>query len=221
MGASEISVAEGYDVWASTYDEVANATRDAAMAKVRQWTAHFADKAVLEIGCGTGLNTEHLATHAAKVTAIDLSSGMLAVAARKFATAHVELLQADLRAGLPGGANTYDTVIEALVLEHVEDLTPVFAETFRVLRPGGVMLACELHPYRQLLGKQARFGIGGTEVTIKAYRHSISDFANAATDAGFRISQMEEDADISGEPRLFSLIATKPYSGTRPRMRRP
>jgi ubiquinone/menaquinone biosynthesis C-methylase UbiE len=210
MSATEISVAEGYDAWASTYDEVANRIRDEAMAKVRQWTSHFAGKTVLEIGCGTGLNTEHLAAHAARVTAIDFSEGMLAIAARRVVSPKVELRRHDLMTGLPGGPETYDTVLETLVLEHIEDLAPVFREAFRVLRPGGVLLTSELHPYQQAQGKQARFAAPGGEVLIEAYGHTISDFANAAIGAGLRLVRLEEDADPAGEPRLFSLVAEKP-----------
>ena len=211
MSPIEISVTDGYDAWAATYDEVANATRDAAAAKIRDWTPLFERRSVLEVGCGTGLNTEHLAAHATRVTAIDLSPGMLAVAAGRVAGApHVKLLQADLRRALPGESGTYDVVVETLVLEHIADLEPVFAEAFRVLRSGGLMVTSELHPYRQLLGGQARFEVGGGEVKIEAYRHTISDFANAAVDAGFRLTWMDEDTDPSGDPRLFSMIATKP-----------
>jgi ubiquinone/menaquinone biosynthesis C-methylase UbiE len=50
-----------------------------------------------------------------------------------------------------------DLVIGNLILEHVSNVAPIFAEAARVLRPGGVMYSCELHPYRQLRGGQAHF----------------------------------------------------------------
>jgi len=209
--APAISVAAGYDAWASTYDTAPNATRDAGMRRLRLWTPHFSGKSVLELGCGTGLNTAHLAESAQAVTAIDLSTRMLAEAAKRVRADHVDFLCLDLLAGLPFEDSSYDVVVETLVLEHVSDLGSVFTEVFRLMRPGGQFLMSELHPYRQLRGKQARLeAADGSEILIEAHRHSASAFVNGALEAGFTVSSLDEDYDEVGFPRLFSLTLVKP-----------
>jgi SAM-dependent methyltransferase len=209
--AAALSVAAGYDAWASTYDTAPNATRDAGMLRLRRWTPHISGKSVLELGCGTGLNTVHLAENAQDVTAIDLSTQMLAEAAKRVRADHVNFLCLDFLAGLPFEDSAYDVAVETLVLEHVADLGPVFAEMFRLVRPGGAFLLSELHPYRQLRGTQARLeAADGSEILIEAHRHSASAFVNGALEVGFTVSSLDEDYDEVGFPRLLSLTLVKP-----------
>jgi ubiquinone/menaquinone biosynthesis C-methylase UbiE len=201
-----LSVADGYDRWAPTYDRVANSTRDAATNRLLNWASFFRGKDVLELGCGTGRNTALIAQWAASVAALDFSAGMLSEAARRPDCSGVRFLTHDVTTALPSETATHDVVLESLVLEHIRELAPVFSEVFRVLRPGGDFFGSELHPYQQSLGKQARFQPPGSteEVLIEAHRHSDSEFVNVALAAGFHVLQLEEDEDPTGALRLFS-----------------
>jgi len=97
------------------------------------------------------------------------------------------------------------------VLEHIPDVTSVFLETVRVLRPGGTAFFCELHPYRQLRGSQARFADpeSGETVYVPAYIHTVSEFVNAGIDAGLQLrvigEHLEPAAETGSPPRLLSL----------------
>jgi malonyl-CoA O-methyltransferase len=96
-----------------------------------------------------------------------------------------------------------------LVLEHVEHLEPVFAGAARVLRATGEFFVCELHPARQLQGKQARFTNvkTGKEKLVTAFLHHIDDYLRAGAAAGFELVKLTEwrDADATMEsPRLLS-----------------
>lgn len=206
-----LSVSEGYDQWAPSYDTVPNATRDAAAARVLAWSDRFQGRKVLELGCGTGRNTSLIARNAASVTGLDFSQGMLARARRRPGCRGVRFQHHDLTAGLPFAAAQYEVVLESLVLEHFEDLGGIFREVQRVLDVGGHFLGSELHPHRQLIGKQARFQIPGSadEVLIEAHQHTVSEFVNSALSAGFEVAQLDEDNDPSGAPRLFSFCFLK------------
>jgi len=204
--AEPLDVRSGYDLWAPGYDQAPNRTRDAAMARFRTWTDRFRNARVLELGCGTGLNTEHLADHARAVVALDFSEAMLERAKSRLHGRGVEFLSRDLALGLPFADANFDVVVETLVLEHLPELGPLFAEAARVLRPGGRLLLAELHPYRQLLGRQARIETADGEATlIRAFTRSVSDFVGAGLGAGFTLKAMTEDFDPSGEPRLLGL----------------
>ncbi len=101
-----------------------------------------------------------------------------------------------------------------LVLEHVAALHPVLAEAHRVLRPGGLLFLCELHPYRQICGAQAQFQGEEGLVLVETYPHAVSDYVNAALDSGFGLVRLGEwqDADLGSErvfqapPRLLSML---------------
>jgi ubiquinone/menaquinone biosynthesis C-methylase UbiE len=93
-------------------------------------------KDVLEVGCGTGLILERLATRCHTAKGVDLSEGMLEKARARgldvrFATA----------TDLPFEDETFDVVCSFKVLAHVPEIGKALAEMARVTRKGGHVLA--------------------------------------------------------------------------------
>jgi SAM-dependent methyltransferase len=77
---------------------------------------------VLELACGTGLWTRHLAAHAAHVTAVDASPEVIALnQARLPGATNVSYEVADLFAWRPRPAASYDAVVFTYWLSHVPD----------------------------------------------------------------------------------------------------
>jgi SAM-dependent methyltransferase len=98
--------------------------------------AECAAARVLDAGCGTGDFTERLHHAAARVTALDLSPRMAALASSRGLDSFV----ADI-AALPFLTGTYDCVVANRVLYHLPDLDRGVAEIARVLSPGGALVA--------------------------------------------------------------------------------
>lgn len=200
-----------YDRWAHSYDSDRNATRDLDALVVRRALAP-AGMDVLEVGCGTGKNTQWLAEDARSVTGMDFSPEMLARARTRVTSPHVRFVQHDVRERWPVHDASMDLVIGNLVLEHVQDLEPVFREGARVLRPGGRLFFCELHPYRQLAGGQAHFtdSRSGETVHVIAHVHTVSEYVNGGLAAGLTLESLGEwleDAAAAGAPpRLLSTL---------------
>ena len=94
---------------------------------------------VLDVGCGGGLLAEEFARLGCTVTGVDPSEASLA-AAREHAAGQglaIEYRRARGEA-LPSPDASFDLAYCCDVLEHVDDLRQVIAETARVLKPGGV-----------------------------------------------------------------------------------
>jgi malonyl-CoA O-methyltransferase len=212
-------VAAAYDRWAATYDVDPNRTRDLAAAVLRQSDLQLAGRDVIEVGCGTGRNTVWLADRAASVQAMDFSEGMLRQARAHVVSPHVRFLQHDIRSAWPIADASADIVLAMLVLEHIEHLDPVLTEAARVLRPDGELFLCELHPVRQLLGRQARFTDPRTGETerIAAFLHDVSDYVNGGVQAGCALLRLGEWRDAGAArtdpPRLISARFRK-YAST-------
>jgi ubiquinone/menaquinone biosynthesis C-methylase UbiE len=205
-------VAEAYDRWSRRYDDDHNATRDLDARVVRQSPLHLSGARVLELGCGTGKNSAWLATHARELVALDFSPGMLDVAQRRVRAAHVRFVEHDITRPWPVDSGSWDVVVGNLVLEHVRDLAPIYAEAARVLRPGGQLFLCELHPYRQLRGGQAHFEDAETKqiVPVTAFEHSVSEYVHGGLAAGLTLralgEHLEESAPADAVPRLVSVL---------------
>lgn len=206
-------VSAAYDRWAATYDSDANRTRDLDALVVRRAAPDVTDRDVVELGPGTGKNTLWLAERAQSVIGLDASPGMLAVARTRVTAGHVRFLEHDIQTVWPAGDESADVVIGNLVLEHVERVGHVFAEAARVLRQGGVVFICELHPIRQFLGARAHFVDAESRIVeIPVVRHTVSEFVNAGLNAGLTLDRLDEWSDdgvLDAPPRLLSLCFSK------------
>lgn len=115
---------------------------------------------ILDIATGTGDVAFDLARRfpEARITGVDLSAGMLAVAAKKLAAApegvrgRVAFRQADCLA-LPFGDGSFDTVTVAYGVRNFQELEKGYREMHRVLRPGGTLCVIELSRPQGVLTK--------------------------------------------------------------------
>ena len=212
MVATRAEVAKSYDLWSAVYDADKNATRDLDAIVVRRASLNFKGRDVLELGSGTGKNTVWFASQARSVIAMDFSVGMIARAHERAGGMPVRFVQHDVCDPWPVESRSVDLVVANLILEHVHDLEPVFFEANRVLRPGGQLYFCELHPYRQLTGAQAQFTdpSTGETVLVTAHVHTISEYVNGAIRAGFQVREiqeaLEDDAPADAPPRLIAML---------------
>lgn len=207
-----MSIQQAYNEWSASYDTDENRTRDLDRQSLRERLAGLHFESILEVGCGTGKNTEFLVQVGKHVHALDFSEGMIGKAREKVQAPNVEFAIADLTRKWPGEDAAYDLIVCSLVLEHIEDLTFIFSEAARVLKSGGRFAIHELHPFRQYEGKKARFNQGGETLEIPAFVHHISDFTHAASRSGLTLVKLDElwhTADQNKPPRLVSFLFEK------------
>ncbi|EFN57612.1 hypothetical protein CHLNCDRAFT_142692 [Chlorella variabilis] len=208
---------KAYDRYAATYDllDGGDAAEQLGFPALRQQLLRRAQGAVLETAIGTGLNLPFYDTAAlASLTAIDLSSGMLARArqrAEQLGMADsVQLVQADvehLQEALGGRA--FDTVVDTFSLCVFPDPGAAIREMAACLRPGGVLLLLE--------HSRSEFGPLGwyQDVTAPAvmaagkgcrWNDNVSQHVEAA---GLKIKRVERH--VAG--LIVSVVAVKPSVG--------
>lgn len=167
----------------------------------------------MELGCGTGKNTAFLTQIARKILAIDFSPGMLQQAKAKIKSDNVFFVVADLTKPWPCKDEAFELIVCNLVLEHIEDLDPVFAQVSRALKSGGEFFLSELHPFRQYKGTKANFRTEHEAIEINAFVHHLSDFTQSARANGLSLRIMKEwwhEEDENKLPRLVSFMFEKP-----------
>jgi ubiquinone/menaquinone biosynthesis C-methylase UbiE len=113
--------------------------------------ARFAGaRRALDAGAGTGRYVATLGAAGLIPTGVDISRGMLAVAAAKLG-ADVRLVHADIRS-LPFEAASFDLAVAARVLGHVADVEVALADIARTVVVGGGLIVTELdwdHAFEQ------------------------------------------------------------------------
>ncbi len=100
----------------------------------------------LDLACGTGDIAFGLAAAGARVTGLDITTGMLHLARRRPEAAylHLRLVAGDMTA-LPFPDASFPLVTMGYGLRNVPDLPGALAEIHRVLAPGGQMLSLDFN----------------------------------------------------------------------------
>ncbi len=179
-----------YNAWAKTYDEDINSTIYIDELYFHKFWGNLNNKKALEIGCGSGRNTQKLVQANHNIIAIDISKSMLEKAKLKTINHYVNFICGDY-IKLEISDNDFDFAIISLVLEHIEDLNKVFAKVFANLKNGASLFISEIHPQRMQNGSGARFidKESNVEIRAKSFVHNEQDFENAAKMVGFEMIQ--------------------------------
>ena len=129
-----------WDKWAPAYDKQIAFFERIQFGGCREWICSRASGHVLEIAVGTGRDLPFYPP-GVRVTGIDLSPAMLAIARQRAADVgiDVELREGDAEA-LDFPDATFDTVLCALSLCTIPHPATAIAEMARVLQPGGKLL---------------------------------------------------------------------------------
>src|SRR5581483_594157 len=116
--------------WAAYLEQVCLPLHGAALdaARVTRGTR------LLDAGCGAGLLALLASLRGARVTALDASAGLLAVARQRLPAADVR--EGDLEA-LPFADASFDAVTAVNSLFYAADMAAAMRELVRVVRPGG------------------------------------------------------------------------------------
>lgn len=173
-----VDITEGYDMWASRYDETPNPLMVIEEKAVAPFISDVTGKRAVDIGCGTGRYCVLLARRGAHVVGIDSSPGMLEQARQKIAPD----CRFDVRCGtaetLDFPDEHFDLAVSAFTVGHLLTLEPVFTEAARVLKSGGQIVISDFHPYWVVSGHNYSefFDKTGQQYRIPVYPHLIEEY---------------------------------------------
>ena len=202
------AVANSFSRAAASYDSVAHLQRDVGEQLLRRLDSLAqAPRVVLDLGCGTGYFRQALQARfpGATYIGLDIASGMVEYArARDGESDECAWLVGDAEA-LPLAADSVDLVFSSLAVQWCYRPQLLFAELYRVLRPGG---SCHFSS----LGPDTLKELRGAWAAVDAHQH-VNEFicpqrlqADAATVHGLQFSLVSE-AFLLHYERVGELLA--------------
>ena len=161
---------------------------------------------LLEVGCGEGRVARDLADRGHAVIGVDDAATLVCHA--RDADAASTYVVAD-GASLPFADAVFEVVVAYNSLQVVADLTTTISEAARVLRPGGRLCACVVHPFTDLApfdGETVSVRPGyfeservddtvernGLTMRFRGWTHSLEHYSRALEHAGLSIEAMRE-----------------------------
>jgi 2-polyprenyl-3-methyl-5-hydroxy-6-metoxy-1,4-benzoquinol methylase len=207
---ADSSMAEAFDAlrFSGPIGQLIAATQEQVIAS---FLSPVAGRRVLDVGTGTGRAAIALAARGARVTGVDASAEMLAVAERRAKEARVAVtfVRTDAH-GLAFPDRAFDAVVCLRVLMHTPDWRLSLAELCRVGRDRVVFDYPALSSTAALQAA-ARHAASACGARVEAYRVFRAGAVRAALRAnGFRISGVHRQfvLPIAFHKRLNSILAT-------------
>ena len=141
---------------------------------------------VLDLGCGTGRLSLHLANLGYEVVGLDSSDEMLKVARSKLGSEKVVWLQGDVLA-LPLAPASFDAVVALRLAFHFPNPQPILAAATNVIRWGGVVV---LDTYNW--SPRSLAALGRSTWGPRVYAHRQTVIAQLASALGLRVAGKTE-----------------------------
>ncbi|WP_455564620.1 class I SAM-dependent methyltransferase [Akkermansia massiliensis] len=180
------------------------------------WFGELKGRRVLGLASGGGQQIPILTALGARCTVLDYSEKQLdserMVAARE--GYEVEIIRADMTRPLPFADGSFDLIFHPVSNCYVEEVCPIWRECFRVLRPGGVLLAgldtgvnymvgeeedriVNALPFNPLKNPAQRRLLEDTDCGIQ-FSHTLEEQIGGQLEAGFCLTALYEDTNSAG-----------------------
>jgi ubiquinone/menaquinone biosynthesis C-methylase UbiE len=182
-------VVEAYDIWAKNYDaQPGNLMLDldeVLFANLLR-NVDVTDKAVADIGCGTGRHWNKIFEKSpAALTGFDVSPGMLDQLKKKYPQANTHVITDNHFAAIDD--HTYDVILSTLTVAHIKNIEEALNAWCRVLKTKGDIIITDFHPNALASGGKRTFRHKKKHIAVQNYVHSIDAIKNILRKNGFYI----------------------------------
>lgn len=177
---------EGYARYANEYDRSEENWDSFEKDYLKPYINESKGKKTLDAGAGTGRLSLKLFKAGADVTALDISTEMLALLKRK--TGKIETVEGELE-NMPFEDETFDMVFSSLALVHLKKIEPFLDECYRVLKEDGKLILVNVHYRKPMILKD-----GKGSYSIKCYNHFPRHVRETAESLAYGV---EEDITVT------------------------
>ena len=196
-----------------------------------EWFGELKGKRVLGLASGGGQQMPIFAAAGAECAVLDYSDAQLSserlVAERE--GYFIRLVKADMTRPLPFEDASFDLIFHPVSNCYVEEVEPIWRECFRILRPGGVLLAgmdtginylfadedettvVNSLPFNPLKNPEQMEQLLADDCGVQ-FSHTLDEQLGGQLRAGFRLTDLYEDTNGAGrlhEMNVPSFVATR------------
>ncbi len=199
-----------------------------------EWFGELRGKRVLGLASGGGQQMPIFAALGAICTVLDYSPRQIEserLVARREGY-EIEAIRADMTKPLPFADDSFDLIFHPVSNCYVEEVKPIWRECFRVLKPGGRLLAGMDHyvnylvdddetaivnalPFNPLRNPEQMKQLQDADCGVQ-FSHTIEEQIGGQLEAGFRLLALYEDTNGEGRlhelnvPTMLATLAEKP-----------
>jgi len=213
-----VSVKDGYERWAPTYDKCPNPLLGLEERQLRRTLPPLDGRRVLDLACGTGRWLAWMLSQGASSgLGVDFSPAMLAAAHQKPELRN-RLVLGDCRA-IPLRDAEFDLAILSFVMGHIRDVARVIREVGRVTAAGADVYVSDLHPLAYAHGWYTGFRDESGSVEIATWPRSTDELLAVWKNSGFdciqsidcRLGEPERPTFArAGKSKLFAVVRPVP-----------
>jgi cytosine/adenosine deaminase-related metal-dependent hydrolase/ubiquinone/menaquinone biosynthesis C-methylase UbiE len=206
-----LSPADGYRLWAETYDLEPNPMLSLERRILEPLLPPLTDLHIVDLGCGTGRWLEALkGVGARSLLGVDLSPEMLGLAKSKLKSV-ATMVCADL-ADAPLVTASADVMLCNFVLSYVDDARKFLEMASKVLRPGGSLFVTDVHP-ETAAGLNWRRGVRsqGEFQEVRTQARTVKEVVSLCQNANLRVATFLEVRFGDEERVVFERQGKKEY----------
>lgn len=199
----------GYDDYATEYAALV-ARRERAGAgsddlgivpRLLDLLGDVSNQVVLDAGCGEGYLARILTARGARVTGIDLSPRLIALARARDPERRIAYQTADLSGPLPELSAHFDAIASYMVLNDVEDYRGFAATLAQALKADGRAVLAFNNPYAYVVRKRiaSSYFVSGTThpcglsaagIDVSFYHRTLGEYLDAFVAAGLHLTKL-------------------------------
>lgn len=195
--AVEKEPAEAYNLWSDDYDAQPGNLMldlDEIVFSLLLNNLNIENKAVADIGCGTGRHWHKLLQRKPlSLTGFDVSQGMLAKLKEKFPKANVYQIYDDLFNDIP--PESFDVLVSTLTIAHIQNIGQALNAWCTMLKKDADIIITDFHPKLLASGGKRTFRHNNRHTAVRNYVYHTHTIKNLLHEYGF-ITVAEEEFSI-------------------------